>query len=133
MPPTFFRVEIPLPPQPGDTVDRWELGRLRARWYGVPVPVRWACAWQGLPTPGAPPARGPSATVVLVADPLVACGTGEGFKAGVHLGVFGLAVMCLGYNALAFSERRERHLAANVGVYAALAWFELRQIVRHCR
>lgn len=60
-------------------------------------------------------------------------GVGEGFKAGIHLGLFGLAVACLAYNTLAFTQRREKHLARNIGVYSFLAWYEAEQIRAHLR
>lgn len=63
---------------------------------------------------------------------LVQPGEAEGFKAGVHLGLFGLAVACLGYNVMAWGERRQSHLLRNVVVYGALAVYEGYQIKRHC-
>jgi hypothetical protein len=64
-------------------------------------------------------------------DPLLRSGSGEEFKAAVHLGVFGLAIACLGYNALAYSQRKERHLLSNVVAYTGLAAFEVYQMDRH--
>lgn len=64
-------------------------------------------------------------------DVLLMPGTAEVFKGGVHLCLFGLIVMAAGYSAMAWGQRRERHLAVNVGVYAALAIFEFKQLARH--
>jgi hypothetical protein len=64
-------------------------------------------------------------------DRLLIAGEAEVFKGGIHLCLFGLVAMCLGYNAMAFSQRRERRLAVNVLVYAGVAVFELRQILQH--
>lgn len=58
-------------------------------------------------------------------------GEAEPFKAGVHLGLFGLAVACVGYNLMAWTERRERHLLQNVAVYGALTLYEYQQIRSH--
>lgn len=58
-------------------------------------------------------------------------GTQEPLKAAVHGIVCAGAVVCLGYNALAWLFRRERHLAVNAGLYAALAGFEWRKIQQH--
>lgn len=64
-------------------------------------------------------------------DVLLMPGVAEWPKFGVHLCLFGLTAMCLGYNAIGWTQRRERHLAVNVGIYAALALFECRQLARH--
>lgn len=64
-------------------------------------------------------------------DPLCEPGHAEGFKAAVHLSVFALAAMCLGYSAMALSQRRQRHLVMNVVTYAALAVFEGYQVLKH--
>lgn len=64
-------------------------------------------------------------------DRLAANGEAEVFKAGVHLCLFGLTVMCLGYNLMAWSQRRERHCLVNASIYGSLTWFEFRQIHRH--
>ena len=60
-------------------------------------------------------------------------GEAEGFKAGVHLGLFGLAVACLGYNLMAWGERKDRHLLRNVAVYGALTVYEYHQITSHVK
>ena len=57
--------------------------------------------------------------------------THETFKGGIHALTGGLAAaMCL-YNLMSYSQRRERHLAVNVGIYAALWAFEGYQAKRH--
>jgi hypothetical protein len=66
-------------------------------------------------------------------DPLINAGTADGFKAGVHLGLFGLAVTCLAYNAMAYIQRKEGHLLRNGLVYAALSVYEVIQIEAHMR
>ena len=62
---------------------------------------------------------------------MVTPGNAEKFKAGVHLALFALASMCLGYNAMAYAARRERHLAVNVLVYGSLAAYEVDQVYKH--
>ncbi len=64
-------------------------------------------------------------------EPALCSGSGEEFKAAIHLGIFGLVVTCLAYNALAYSQRKERHLLANVVVYTGLVAFEVYQMDRH--
>jgi hypothetical protein len=59
-------------------------------------------------------------------------GNFEGVKAGVHGAALGLAaVMCL-YNAAAWLQRRERHLAINALVYGSAIVLE-REHFRHHR
>ena len=58
-------------------------------------------------------------------------GESEGFKAGVHLGLFGFALACGLYNLMAWGERRSPHLLSNVMVYGAVTAYELAQIQRH--
>jgi putative effector of murein hydrolase len=65
-------------------------------------------------------------------DPLHA-GEQEKFKMAVHLGLFGLAVTVSLYNLGAWLARRERHLAANTVIYAALLGWEVDQIYRHAK
>lgn len=60
-------------------------------------------------------------------------GEAEVFKGGVHLLLLCLSSMCLGYNAMAFTSRREVRLLVNLGVYAALTWFEGVQMLSHLR
>jgi hypothetical protein len=58
-------------------------------------------------------------------------GSREGFKAGVH----GLALSLVGlmgaYNAAAWLQRRQPHLAFNTIVYAALVFFEYQHVCHH--
>src|SRR5688572_10039353 len=58
-------------------------------------------------------------------------GTFEGVKAGVHGAALGLAaVMCL-YNAAAWLQRRERHLAINAIVYGSAIILERKHVAHH--
>jgi hypothetical protein len=58
-------------------------------------------------------------------------GTFEGVKAGVHGAALGLAaVMCL-YNAAAWLQRRERHLAINAIVYGSAIILERQHVAHH--
>jgi hypothetical protein len=58
-------------------------------------------------------------------------GTFEGAKAGVHGAALGLAaVMCL-YNAAAWLQRRERHLAINAIVYGSAIILERKHVAHH--
>jgi hypothetical protein len=66
-----------------------------------------------------------------MSDPLFNHGNAEQFKGFIHLGIFALASMCLGYNALAYGQRGERRLLTNTGVYALLLLYESTQIQRH--
>ena len=58
-------------------------------------------------------------------------GNAEVTKTVVHGSLLGLATLCLGYNAIAFCLRRDRHLALNVAVYGALVALERKQVIRH--
>lgn len=50
------------------------------------------------------------------------CGSWER-KAGLHATALGLAAVMMAYNAAAWLSRREKHLAVNAVLYAALtAW-----------
>jgi len=66
-----------------------------------------------------------------MADELMNCGQAEGPKAVVHLGLFALTITCLAYNAIAWDQRREKHLLTAVSVYSALATYEFIQMRRH--
>jgi hypothetical protein len=58
-------------------------------------------------------------------------GTFEGVKAGVHGAALGLAaVMCV-YNAAAWLQRRERHLAINAIVYGSAIILERQHVLHH--
>ena len=55
----------------------------------------------------------------------------EGVKAGVHGAALGLAaVMCL-YNAAAWLQRRERHLAINAILYVSAIIVERKHVEHH--
>ncbi|MBI3490793.1 MAG: hypothetical protein HY047_03215 [Acidobacteria bacterium] len=58
-------------------------------------------------------------------------GTNEELKLGVHAAALGLAVVMGLYNAAAFLKRRERHLAVNTVLYAALTAWEQQHVVHH--
>lgn len=58
-------------------------------------------------------------------------GCGEPLKRSVHATLGAIAIVCLGYNVLAWSVRREGHLAINVGLYSALVWWEHRAVKSH--
>lgn len=60
-------------------------------------------------------------------------GEAEGLKRAVHGSLGALAVVCLAYNALAWAKRRDRHLAVNVALYAALVAVEVRKVQHHAR
>jgi len=58
-------------------------------------------------------------------------GEQEGLKRAVHGSLGALAVVCLVYNAVAWCQRHERHLAANVLLYGVLVAFEQRKVRHH--
>lgn len=58
-------------------------------------------------------------------------GSGEPVKGTVHAALGALAIVCLTYNVCAFCCRKSPHLAVNVGVYAALVWWETRAVRSH--
>jgi len=59
------------------------------------------------------------------------CGNCERLKLGVHATALGLAALCGLYNAAAWLSRRERHLALNAVMYAALVAIEQRHVAHH--
>lgn len=59
------------------------------------------------------------------------CGSCEPLKLGVHGATLGLAAICGAYNAAAWLRRRERHLAVNTVLYAALIAFERCHVAHH--
>jgi hypothetical protein len=59
------------------------------------------------------------------------CGNCEQLKLGVHAAALGLAALCGIYNAAAWLSRRERHLAVNAVLYAALIAFEHQHVTHH--
>jgi hypothetical protein len=52
-------------------------------------------------------------------------------KYAVHGGLFALAAICAGYNAVAYVLRGQTHLARNAAVYLALSALELTQMEHH--
>jgi hypothetical protein len=59
------------------------------------------------------------------------CGNCEELKLGVHALALGVAALCGVYNAAAWLSRRERHLAVNTLMYAALIAFEQQHVSHH--
>lgn len=59
------------------------------------------------------------------------CGNCEPLKLGVHALALGVAALCGAYNAAAWLSRRERHLAINTVLYAALIAFEQQHVSHH--
>jgi hypothetical protein len=59
------------------------------------------------------------------------CGNCEPLKLGIHAAALGLAALCGIYNAAAWLSRRERHLAVNAVLYAALIAFEHQHVTHH--
>ena len=59
------------------------------------------------------------------------CGNCEELKLGVHALALGVAALCGVYNAAAWLSRRERHLAVNTVMYAALIAFEQQHVAHH--
>ncbi|MCU1383487.1 MAG: hypothetical protein JWL71_2184 [Acidobacteria bacterium] len=59
------------------------------------------------------------------------CGNCEPLKLGVHALALCLAAVCGAYNAAAWLSRRERHLAVNTVLYAALIAFEQQHVAHH--
>jgi hypothetical protein len=62
---------------------------------------------------------------------MLQCGNCERLKTGVHVVVFGLAAVCGLYNAAAWLSRRQRHLAVNAVLYAALMAWEQQHVAHH--
>jgi hypothetical protein len=58
-------------------------------------------------------------------------GTGEPIKAGIHGSILGLALLCFGYNAIAYCFRKEPHLVRNTIIYGALSALETVQLKKH--
>ena len=59
------------------------------------------------------------------------CGNCEELKLGVHALALGVAAVCGVYNAAAWLSRRERHLAFNTLMYAALIAVEPQHVSHH--
>lgn len=58
-------------------------------------------------------------------------GSREVGKAAVHGMALSLALVMGAYNAAAWLQRRQRHLAFNAGIYAALVFFEYQHVCHH--
>ena len=67
----------------------------------------------------------------MTLDDFLHCGHCEPFKAGVHATALGLFFVMGAYNVAAWLSRRERHLAINAVVYAALTAWEQRHVAHH--
>jgi hypothetical protein len=63
--------------------------------------------------------------------PVLEHGSCEPLKAGVHATTLALCVVMGMYNAAAWLARRERHLAVNAIVYAALIAWEREHVMHH--
>lgn len=55
----------------------------------------------------------------------------ERLKGGVHGALGLLALVCCGYNVIAWVRRRDHHLAVNAGVYGALTAYETAKVLHH--
>jgi len=62
---------------------------------------------------------------------ILKCGKCEELKIGLHAGALGLAVVMGVYNAAAWLVRRERHLAVNAILYAAMVAWEREHVAHH--
>lgn len=69
----------------------------------------------------------------MVNDQVFLAEHGEAVKGFVHLGIHALAASATLYNAAAWSERREPHLAVNVLVYSSLSIYKALQVWKHFR
>ena len=58
-------------------------------------------------------------------------GSSEVLKTGVHATALGLIVVMGAYNAAAWLQRRQPHLAINAVLYAALAVWEHQHVAHH--
>jgi hypothetical protein len=67
----------------------------------------------------------------MTLDDFLHCGHCEPFKAGVHATALGLFFVMGAYNVAAWLSRRERHLAINAVVYAALTAWEQQHVAHH--
>jgi hypothetical protein len=68
---------------------------------------------------------------VQITEDFLEPGSCETLKATVHAAAFGLAIVMGVYNAAAWLRRRERHLAINTVLYAALTAWEQKNIAHH--
>ena len=58
-------------------------------------------------------------------------GSAEAVKTGVHVTALGLMALMGAYNAAAWLQRRQPHLAINAVLYAALAAWEQQHVAHH--
>ncbi len=58
-------------------------------------------------------------------------GSGEAMKAIVHGIALSLVAVMGAYNASAWLQRRQRHLAFNAVIYTALVFFEYQHVIHH--
>ena len=63
--------------------------------------------------------------------PILYPGSCEPLKAAVHGLALGLAALMGAYNAAAWWQRRQSHLAVNTAIYLAAVFFEQRHVVHH--
>lgn len=63
--------------------------------------------------------------------PILYPGSCEPLKATVHGLALGLAALMGAYNAAAWWQRRQAHLAVNTVIYFAAVFFEQRHVVHH--
>lgn len=61
------------------------------------------------------------------------CGECETLKASVHASALALLALMGLYNAAAWLSRRDRHLAVNAVLYAALVAWEQKHVVHHVK
>ena len=58
-------------------------------------------------------------------------GSAEAVKTGVHVTALGLMALMGAYNAAAWLQRRQPHLAINAVLYTALAAWEQQHVAHH--
>jgi hypothetical protein len=63
--------------------------------------------------------------------PILKSGSCEPFKAGIHGAALGLVAIMGAYNAAAWLNRRERHLAVNALLYGLATFWEQRHVAHH--
>jgi hypothetical protein len=63
--------------------------------------------------------------------PILQSGSCEPFKAGIHGAALGLVAIMGAYNAAAWLNRRERHLAVNALLYGLATFWEQRHVAHH--
>lgn len=59
-------------------------------------------------------------------------GQREGLKGCVHGALGLLALVCCGYNVIAWVKRRDGHLVVNACVYGTLTAYEAAKVQHHC-